>query len=91
LLGLTRAAALELIDAGVRVNALCPGLVETPIITSFVEGSDDPNALEPIKASIPLGRIGTPDEIAAAALWLGSDQSSFMYGQSLIVDGGELI
>jgi NAD(P)-dependent dehydrogenase (short-subunit alcohol dehydrogenase family) len=91
LLGLTRAAALEVIRSGIRVNCLTPGLIETPILGDFLNRSGDTGALDAIRAGIPLGRTGRPEEAAAAALWLASDQSSFVYGHSLIAAGGELV
>jgi len=70
---------------------LTPGLVETPILGEFLERSGNPTALDSIREGIPAGRTGHPSEIAAAALWLASEQSSYVFGHSLVVDGGQLI
>jgi NAD(P)-dependent dehydrogenase (short-subunit alcohol dehydrogenase family) len=85
-IGLTRAAALEYAQRNIRVNAVCPGVIETPMIDRYVAG--DPKAREALIASEPIGRIGTPQEIASAVLWLCSPGASFTTGQSLAVDGG---
>lgn len=85
----TRALAAEVASKGIRVNVLCPGFVDTafnePVI-SFMGGTE---ALERnVAGGVPLGRQGTPDEIAQAFLFLASDMSSYMVGQALVVDGG---
>jgi 3alpha(or 20beta)-hydroxysteroid dehydrogenase len=80
--GLTKAAALELIDWGIRVNAVHPGIVETPA----VEGSED--FVDVMRANTPMGRTGLAEEIAAAVLFLASDEASFITGVDLPVDGG---
>lgn len=85
--GLTRAAALEYARDGVRVNAVCPGAIRTPMYVRM-EG-DDPRRDAEIAASIPLGRLGQPDDVAGAVLWLCSDASAYVTGQSIVVDGGE--
>lgn len=84
--GLTQTAALEMAKSGIRVNAICPGVIQTPMIDRFTHG--DANAEKQLTAGEPVGRVGRPEEIAAAALWLSSDQSSFVTGHSLVVDGG---
>lgn len=82
--GLTRAAALEYAQAGIRINALCPGFVRTPILML-----DAMPAMERRYVSAePMGRLGRPEEIAAAAVWLCSDAASFVTGHALSVDGG---
>lgn len=86
---LVRTAAAELLSSGIRVNTLSPGPVDTPIIEAQV-GSPEA-AVEFRKQAaraVPLGRIGRPEELAAAALFLASDQSSFSTGTDLVVDGG---
>jgi len=83
LIGLTRVAALEYARLGVRVNALCPGFVRTPM-TDVMD--DDSKAA--IEAAQPVGRVAEPHEIAEAVLWLFSDRASFVAGANLVVDGG---
>ncbi len=83
ILGLTRAAAAELGSRGIRVNAICPGVIDTP-----ASRLGSPALLAMLAGQAPLGRIGTPEEIASAALFLASDAGSFMTGQSLGVNGG---
>src|SRR5690606_21083395 len=85
-LGLTRTAALENAALGVRVNALCPGSTDTPMLQAFLQSSDA--ARDMILRSIPSGRLGTPAEVAEAALWLCSDGASYVNGHALLVDGG---
>ncbi|RAS34341.1 SDR family NAD(P)-dependent oxidoreductase [Paraburkholderia bryophila] len=86
-LGLTKSAALEYAGRGIRVNAVCPGLIWTPMADQMVAGGQGA-ALEAMTASIPMGRHGRPEEIADAVLWLCSDASSYVTGQSISVDGG---
>jgi NAD(P)-dependent dehydrogenase (short-subunit alcohol dehydrogenase family) len=86
-LGLTKAAALEYATRGIRVNAVSPGAIETPMFDRFTAalGADSHHQ---IAALHPMGRTGRPGEIADAVLWLCSDQASFVTGQSLTADGG---
>lgn len=84
---LGRTAALEYASSGIRVNTICPGPVLTEMMERFKEG--DPTFFqETILNSIPMKRIGSPEEIAKAILWLCSSEASFMTGQSLVLDGG---
>jgi NAD(P)-dependent dehydrogenase (short-subunit alcohol dehydrogenase family) len=84
---LTRNQAIDYGRRGIRVNAVCPGFIETPLMAStFVEGLKEP--LERIVEATQLGRMGQPEEIADAALFLASDEASYITGQTLIVDGG---
>lgn len=85
-IGLTKTAALEYAKTGIRVNAVCPGVIQTPMIDRFTHG--EKQIQNQLVAGEPVGRVGRPEEIAAAALWLCSDQSSFITGHSLVVDGG---
>ncbi len=84
--GLTRTAALEYATEGIRVNAVCPGVIETEMIERFTHG--DPVAQEALNAMEPVGRLGRADEIADAVVWLCSDRASFVTGQAIAVDGG---
>lgn len=88
-IGLTRAVAREEATAGIRVNAVCPGAIHTPMYVRM-EGSDPAHDAE-IAASIPLGRLGQPADVAGAVLWLCSDAASFVTGHMLVVDGGETV
>ncbi|KIL40335.1 hypothetical protein SD70_13880 [Gordoniibacillus kamchatkensis] len=85
---LTMSMALELAPLGIRVNALCPGFIETRLTKSLI---DNPAAIGPYLRTIPMGRVGTPEDIASAALFLASDDSVYMTGHCLVVDGGQLI
>jgi NAD(P)-dependent dehydrogenase (short-subunit alcohol dehydrogenase family) len=84
--GLTRAAALEYAGRGVRINAVCPGSTRTPMLESYMGG--DPKIEKMMTRGVPLGRLGTPDEIAQAVVWLCSDAASFVVGHAFAVDGG---
>jgi NAD(P)-dependent dehydrogenase (short-subunit alcohol dehydrogenase family) len=85
-LGLTKTAALENAATGIRVNAICPGSVDTPMLRGFMQSS--PEAEKMILRGQPGGRLGRPEEIAEAAVWLCSDRASFVTGESMLVDGG---
>src|SRR5436853_7116959 len=85
-LGLTRSAALEYAARGIRINAVCPGTIKTPMVQSMIGG--DSNVLAEMVKDEPIGRLGEPEEIAAAVLWLCSPGASFVVGHALLVDGG---
>lgn len=88
-LGLTKAAALELARDGIRVNAVCPGAIETPLMRSNLRAvGDEEEQFRKISESEPIGRVGQPDEIARAVLFLASDESSFATGAPFVIDGG---
>jgi NAD(P)-dependent dehydrogenase (short-subunit alcohol dehydrogenase family) len=87
--GLTRAAALEYASQGVRVNAICPGSTRTPMLEGFMGGDEQVERM--MTRAVPLGRLGRPQEIAEAVVWLCSDAASFVVGHSLAVDGGSVI
>ena len=90
-LNLARALALDHARDRIRVNALCPGAVETPLLLRQFQDQDGPQGtLADLAALHPLGRLGQPVEIAAAALFLASDEASFVTGSALVVDGGYL-
>ncbi|HEX4019024.1 MAG TPA: glucose 1-dehydrogenase [Frankiaceae bacterium] len=85
-IGLTRTAALELAATGVRVNAICPGTARSRMVNDWM--GDDPTLEKQVVDMHPIGRIAEPEEIAAAALWLCSPESSFVLGHALTIDGG---
>lgn len=85
---LTMSMALELAEYGIRVNALCPGFIETRLTNPLIENE---GALREYVKTIPMGRVGQPEEIADTALFLASDESRYMTGHCLVVDGGQLI
>lgn len=82
---LTKAAALEYAKAGIRINAVCPGATYTPMLNRLLA---QPEAETGMLATIPLGRISKPEEVAAAAVWLCSDAASYVTGHIMVVDGG---
>ena len=87
--GLTKSMALDHAGAGVRVNCICPGRVETPFVAARVREYADPErAYREMASSQSLGRMGRPEEIAAAALYLASDEAAFVTGSALMIDGG---
>lgn len=86
-IGLTKSAALEYAARGIRINAVCPGLIWTPMADQMVVAGQG-EALDAMVASIPMGRHGRADEIADAVLWLASSAASYVTGQSISVDGG---
>ena len=84
--GLTKTVALEYAQANIRVNAVCPGVIHTPMIDRFTGGS--PQALAQVAAMEPVGRMGKPEEVAEVVVWLSSDAASFVTGHAMAVDGG---
>jgi meso-butanediol dehydrogenase / (S,S)-butanediol dehydrogenase / diacetyl reductase len=89
-LQITRAAALELASSGVRVNAVSPGAVDTPLLRTarFAGEPNQDELIAEVGANLPLGRIGLPEDIAHAVLYLASDEASWVTGTNLVVDGG---
>lgn len=85
-LGMTKAAALEYGAKGIRINAVSPGAIQTDMFERFVGGQAE--AKKEMTAAHPIGRLGRPEDIANAVLWLASEQSAFVLGHSLLVDGG---
>ena len=86
-LGFTKSAALEYATRGIRINAVCPGLIWTPMADQMVAAGQG-DALKAMEKSIPMGRVGRPEEIATAVLWLCSEAASYVTGQCISVDGG---
>jgi NAD(P)-dependent dehydrogenase (short-subunit alcohol dehydrogenase family) len=86
LLGLTKSAGLEYAARGIRVNAICPGIVETPMVADMLKS--ETTVMNEMMKDVPIGRLGTAQEIADAVLWLCSPGSSFVIGVALPVDGG---
>ncbi|HEX3283937.1 MAG TPA: SDR family oxidoreductase [Mycobacterium sp.] len=88
-IGLTKDAALDYASSNIRINAVCPGIVDTEMMQRFTGGTTE--GRDRVVAQEPIGRMGTPDEIAAAVLWLCSNAASFVIGHALVVDGGQTI
>ena len=86
--GLTKSVALEFARSGIRVNAVCPGNVHTPMLEGFAGG--DEKVLQGMGRVTPIGRLAEPGEIAEAVVWLCSDAASFVTGHAMAVDGGVL-
>ncbi len=89
LVGLTKSLAIDHATHGIRVNCVCPGRVETPFVTARLREYPDPDAAyRQMSATQAIGRMGRPEEIAAAVLYLASDEAAFVTGSALIIDGG---
>ena len=84
--GLTKSASLEYAQEDIRINAVCPGFIQTPLLERFV--NNDPELEAQLVQLEPVGRIGTPEEVAEAVVWLSSDAASFVTGHTMAVDGG---
>lgn len=85
-LGLTKSAALEYASRNIRINAICPGIIDTPMVSAMLVSQAE--AMKELMRDQPIGRLGRPEEIAAAVLWLCSPGASFVIGHALVVDGG---
>jgi NAD(P)-dependent dehydrogenase (short-subunit alcohol dehydrogenase family) len=88
-IGLTKAAALDYAAQNIRVNAVCPGYIDTPMMGRFTGGTAEGRAK--VIAEEPVGRMGKPEEIAAAVVWLCSDGAAFMVGHAMVIDGGQTV
>lgn len=89
IIGLTKCAALDYAAAGIRINAICPGIIDTEMMHRFTGGTDE--GRQAVVTQEPVGRMGTPEEIAAAVLSLCSDEAAFAVGHALVIDGGQTI
>jgi len=87
-IGFTKSAALEYATRGIRVNDVCPGMIQTPMSDKMITEGQGPELDRMLKAFVPMKRLGRPEEIADAVLWLCSDKASYVTGQSISVDGG---
>ncbi|HKY92712.1 MAG TPA: glucose 1-dehydrogenase [Nevskiaceae bacterium] len=85
-LGLVKTTAMNVAAQGIRVNALCPGMVDTPMLDKVAR--EIPGLRQSLMQQNPMGRVATPEEVAQAAIWLGSDLASFVTGHPLVIDGG---
>jgi NAD(P)-dependent dehydrogenase (short-subunit alcohol dehydrogenase family) len=87
LIGLTKSVALDYAAQNIRVNAICPGIIDTPMMDRFT--GDTREGRERVIAQEPVGRMGRPEEIASAVLWMCSDNAAFLVGHALVMDGGQ--
>jgi NAD(P)-dependent dehydrogenase (short-subunit alcohol dehydrogenase family) len=87
--GLTKSAALDYAASKIRINAVCPGIIDTPMMHRFTGGTRENQ--ERVIAQEPIARMGTPEEIAAAVIWLCSDAAAFVVGHAMVVDGGQTV
>jgi len=88
-LGLTKSAALEYAARNIRINAVCPGIIETPMVADMIENEKE--AMDELMKVVPIGRLGKAEEIAEAVLWLCSPGASYVVGHALVLDGGYTI
>ena len=87
--GLSKAAALDYAQSNIRVNAVCPGIIDTPMMDRVSGGT--PEGRERVIAQEPIGRMGKPEEIAATVVWLCSEAASFVLGHAMVIDGGQTV
>src|SRR5947199_2205368 len=88
-IGLTKAAALDYAASNIRINAVCPGYIDTPMMDRFTGGT--PEGCAKVISEEPIGRMGKPEEIAATVVWLCSDAAAFVIGHAMVVDGGQTV
>lgn len=88
-LGLTKSAALEYASRNIRINAVCPGIIETPMVADMI--ANEKEAMDELMKMVPINRLGKAEEIAAAVLWLCSPGASYVVGHALVLDGGYTI
>jgi NAD(P)-dependent dehydrogenase (short-subunit alcohol dehydrogenase family) len=89
MIGLTKAAALDYANSNIRANAVCPGYVDTPMMQRFTGGT--PEGRQKVIDNVPAGRPATPEEIAAAVVWLCSDAAAYVVGHAMVIDGGQTV
>jgi 2-keto-3-deoxy-L-fuconate dehydrogenase len=88
-IGLTRSVSADFAEVGIRCNAICPAMIATPSLEERIQAMPDPAAArQAFIARHPVGRLGTPDEVAGLAAYLASDESAFMTGSAIVFDGG---
>jgi NAD(P)-dependent dehydrogenase (short-subunit alcohol dehydrogenase family) len=88
-IGLTKAAALDYAASNIRINAVCPGIIDTPMMDRFSGGT--PEGRQAVIAQEPVGRMGKPEEIGGTVVWLCSDAAAFVVGHAMVVDGGQTV
>ncbi len=89
IIGLSKATALDYAKSNIRVNVVCPGIIDTPMMDRFSGGTSE--GRERVIAQEPVGRMGKPEEIAAAVIWLCSDAAAFVVGHAMVIDGGQTV